>query len=41
LKPLRLQVLNMEPWNEMADFRRTWKIAPYQRKEDSLPQFMV
>lgn len=41
LEPLRLQVTRMEPWKEKSDFRHTWKIAPYQQKKDSQPEFMV
>jgi hypothetical protein len=29
LDPLKAMIFRMEPWNELADFRQTWKIAPY------------
>jgi hypothetical protein len=30
LEPLKSMILRMEPWNERADFRKAWKIVPYQ-----------
>ncbi|SEB59998.1 hypothetical protein [Paenibacillus sp. GP183] len=30
LEPLKAMIVRMEPWNERADFRKAWKIAPYQ-----------
>jgi hypothetical protein len=30
LEPLRSMIVRMEPWDERADFRKSWKIAPYQ-----------
>jgi hypothetical protein len=30
LDPLKSMIFRMEPWNERADFRRAWKIAPFQ-----------
>jgi hypothetical protein len=32
LEPLRERTLRMEPWRERDDFRRAWKIAPFDGK---------
>ncbi len=41
LESLRERVLRMEPWNELADFRKAWEIPPYHRKEVTDPHFML
>lgn len=32
IEPLKARILRMEPWNERADFRRSWKIPPFDGK---------
>ncbi|MDF2646250.1 MAG: phage phiEco32-like ligase-type 2 [Paenibacillus sp.] len=41
LERLRERITSMEPWNERADFRKAWKIAPYHRKEAFEEQIML
>ncbi|MFS0838111.1 putative amidoligase domain-containing protein [Paenibacillus sp. 1P03SA] len=41
LRPLREQSLRMEGWQELADFRRSWKIGPYGRKQDAARENML
>ncbi|MBP1995188.1 putative amidoligase domain-containing protein [Paenibacillus eucommiae] len=36
LDPLKAMIIKRAPWNELADFRKTWKIAAY-RSERSYP----
>jgi hypothetical protein len=33
LEPLKSMILRMEPWNERADFRKAWKIAPLSTRK--------
>ncbi|MDB5054769.1 MAG: phage phiEco32-like ligase-type 2 [Bacilli bacterium] len=33
LKPLRDMMLRMETWQEQEDFRKSWEIMPFRRKE--------
>ncbi|MZQ87388.1 hypothetical protein GQF01_35245 [Paenibacillus sp. 5J-6] len=33
LDRFRVRILSMKSWNEREDFRKAWKIAPYNRKE--------
>jgi hypothetical protein len=41
LDRLRVRIETMEPWNEKADIRKAWKIAPYHRKEAIEEQIML
>ncbi|MEY9093321.1 hypothetical protein [Paenibacillus sp. RC84] len=41
LRPLREQSRRMEGWQELADFRRSWKIGPYGRKQDARQENML
>ncbi|WP_217556496.1 hypothetical protein [Paenibacillus sp. GbtcB18] len=41
LRPLREQSRRMEGWQELADFRRSWKIGPYGRKQDTVQENML
>ncbi|MEC0249459.1 hypothetical protein P4H65_27130, partial [Paenibacillus chitinolyticus] len=41
LRPLREQSRRMEGWQELADFRRSWKIGPYGRKQDAAQENML
>ncbi|NQX64726.1 hypothetical protein HQN90_01165 [Paenibacillus alba] len=41
LNRLQARVMSMEPWDERADIRKAWKIAPYHRKEAFEEQIML
>lgn len=41
LKPLKEMIFAMKSWDEMQDFRKAWKIAPFNRKEAIRPAFML
>ncbi|TXK85098.1 putative amidoligase domain-containing protein [Paenibacillus sp. N3.4] len=41
LNRFRTRIESMEPWNERADIRKAWKIAPYHRKEAIEEQIML
>jgi hypothetical protein len=41
LKPLKNMVLQMKPWDENNDIRRTWKITPFNVKEAIHQQIML
>ncbi len=41
LEPFRERLFRMEGWDEQADFRKPWKIPPYQEKGATPPAFML
>ncbi|MCD1257343.1 hypothetical protein B5M42_000650 [Paenibacillus athensensis] len=41
LAPLKRRMLALAAWDESADIRPAWKIAPYQTKEACAPQFVL
>ncbi|MEW9698866.1 hypothetical protein [Paenibacillus sp. SI8] len=41
LERLRARIETMDPWDEQADIRKAWKIAPYHRKEAIEQQIML
>lgn len=41
LEPFRERLFRMEGWDEQADFRKSWKIPPYQEKGATTPTFML
>jgi hypothetical protein len=41
LEPLKSRILRMEPWNELADIRRYWKIPPFDSKRAVPEQIML
>jgi hypothetical protein len=41
LEPLKALILRMEPWNELADFRRSWKIPPYDGRDPIVSKIML
>ncbi|WP_231571327.1 putative amidoligase domain-containing protein [Gordoniibacillus kamchatkensis] len=41
LDPLRERTLRMEPWRETDDVRRAWKIAPFDGKRATAPEFVL
>jgi len=41
LEPLKRRMLRLAAWDERADIRQAWKIAPDQAKEALAPQFVL
>lgn len=41
IEPLKARILRMEPWNERADFRRSWKIPPFDGKRAASAEIML
>ncbi|MFC0214730.1 hypothetical protein ACFFK0_20185 [Paenibacillus chartarius] len=41
LAPLKKRVLHMEPWDETADLRRSWKIPPFDKSRANGPEIVL